>query len=299
MSSFVIYKYTLPFHPPFGERTGLLLRLISSDKQGWGEIAPYPGRSKETLSQALDQLLYVLKHPNISVSLFPSVAFGLSSAMDYRVSERPLPLCALLAGENDEILAKADAALAQGYTCAKVKISHTSLASACDLIERLSAHFSLRIDANRAFSWTQALQLAEHCQSIPHIEYIEEPTYEIDRLDHFPFAFALDESLIELEELPKSTYFRAVIFKPSILLGTVAKAPKRIFSSCCETGVGILGIASLAASLSLTDDHLGLDTYRFLLQDVLAHPLDFSSGLLIQPPTIEVDTQRLVEIAHG
>src|SRR5579862_706893 len=208
VKSFVLYRYILPYDPPFPEREGLLLRIFHPEGEGWGEIAPLPGRSRETLSQALAQLLYVLTEEK-SIPLFPSVAFGLFSARQHTQSlKSPLPLSALLAGTPEQIIAKAEKASSQGFTSVKIKITDIPTTLAAELIQHVSRLFySIRIDANRAYSFQEAMHLCEEC-GMHRVEYIEEPTYELEQLEQFNYPFALDESLIEMDILPKNSYFK-------------------------------------------------------------------------------------------
>jgi O-succinylbenzoate synthase len=289
IAMFRLYRYTLPYDPPFPERSGLL--LFDQHTKMWGEIAPLPGRSRETLAQAQEQLVDVL-NGKPSESLFPSVAFGLFCARQ-TPTQKTLPLSALLAGSPEQILDRARIAWAQGYTSAKVKISHLSLETAAELIQQLRTLFCLRVDANRAFSFKDAMQLCEKCGGHGW-DYIEEPTYELDRLKDFSYPFALDESLLEMQELPDTPYFKAIVWKPSVMHFPNIQKKKLILSSACETGVGILGIASLA--MTLPEIHpLGLDTYRFLPQDILSARLDFSTGSL-STTSMQVNTDLLQEI---
>ncbi|MDU4093269.1 MAG: o-succinylbenzoate synthase, partial [Pantoea sp.] len=66
------------------QREGLLVMLQQHDRQGWGEIAPLPGFSGETLEQAQQAceswLSQWLAAQPVAESLLPSVAFGLSCA---------------------------------------------------------------------------------------------------------------------------------------------------------------------------------------------------------------------------
>src|SRR5579862_4312966 len=182
LTPFVLYRYILPYDPPFPEREGLLLRIFHPEGEGWGEIAPLPGRSRETLSQALAQLLYVLTEEK-SIPLFPSVAFGLFSARQHTQSlKSPLPLSALLAGTPEQIIAKAEKASSQGFTSVKIKITDIPTTLAAELIQHVSRLFySIRIDANRAYSFQEAMHLCEEC-GMHRVEYIEEPTYELEQL---------------------------------------------------------------------------------------------------------------------
>jgi o-succinylbenzoate synthase len=284
--NFTLYHYALSYHLFFPKRQGFLLHVIHSAGEGWGEIAPFPGRSQETLIQAQEQLIAHLENKN-RAPLFPSVHFGLSCALSPRKKSVSIPLSALLLGNRDAILAKAETAFNQGYRSAKIKVSGLELKEASVLLKQLASSFSLRVDANRAFSFEEAVDL---CADIP-IEYIEEPTYEIDKLETFPFPYALDETLLE-RSLPDNCH--TIVYKPSIL-GPPAEANKRfVFSSACETGVGIVHIAHL-----FKDRACGLDTYRFLENDILHTPLDFSTGTLLTPEELHVNTSLLTKVAHG
>ena len=102
-----IYRYNLPLNDFLSqgnetliEREGLIIRLTSGEEEGFGEIAPLPGRSKETLERALAQVkdikseLLTLTVPDKltrldgrlgsllkKFELRPSVEFGLEMAM--------------------------------------------------------------------------------------------------------------------------------------------------------------------------------------------------------------------------
>jgi len=236
--------------------------------------------------QAKEQLIAHLKNKNRE-PLLPSVQFGLSSALEPRKKSVSIPLSALLLGSRDEILAKAESAFNQGYRSAKIKVNGLELKEASLLLEQLSFSFSLRVDANRAFSFQEAVDL---CGNIP-IEYIEEPTYEIEKLEAFPFPYALDETLLE-RSVPANCH--TIVYKPSILGPPVESNKRFVFSSACETGVGIVHIAHLSKERAC-----GLDTYRFLENDILHTPLDFSTGTLLTPEELHVNTSLLTKVAHG
>jgi len=288
--SYTVYRYRLPYRSPFSLREGLLLHCVHSRGQGWGEIAPLPGRSRESLTQAQEQLLWILKtKPESGPALLPSVSFGLSSALHVFNQTLIVPLAALLAGSVEEIQAKADQAYAQGFRSVKVKISDMSLK---ELLPSLASRFTLRIDANRALGFQEAVDLCAQCP----MEYIEEPTYEIDKLEAFPFPYALDETVLE-KSVPDNCH--TIVYKPTVLGWPMPSYNKRcVLSSACETGVGIVHIARLAATLT-PDVPCGLDTYRFLERDILQTPLDFSSGKLHLPKELKVDTSLLETIAYG
>jgi len=115
---------------------------------------------------------------------------------------------------------------------------------------------------------------------------------------------ALDESLVEMvpEDLSNHGYARAVVLKPTLLGGIshtlrIAEQARRfgitaVMSSAYESGIGTLGLISLAATIGAAP--AGLDTYRRLAGDVFDQPLDLSL------PCIDVramfDTPRKVDL---
>ena len=71
-------------------REGLIVRVACS-RDSWGEIAPLPGFSEETIEQAQEQAIEWLTNwchasceaPRVPLDgCYPSVAFGISTAMD-------------------------------------------------------------------------------------------------------------------------------------------------------------------------------------------------------------------------
>ena len=281
LDAVALYSYRVPLRN--GIREGLILR----GKNSWGEIAPYPGRSRETLQDCIDQLLHGNDGP-----LFPSVQFGIENAS--RTPHTPLSalLYAFFTGTPDEVLRQADLAESRGYTVAKVKIS--SREEAHFLLKALQHRFNLRIDCNMAFSFDEAVSLFS-----PYtFEFIEDPTYELERLAEFPLPFAIDEPLHILQPYPQ---LKAVILKPTLLGGRQGCTPyvefakkhhlKVVFSPAYESGLGLLQILFLAQDFNLLHEPIGLDTYRFLQKDVLTTPLDFSKPIIhvAAPPTLNME----------
>ncbi|MBS0620417.1 MAG: hypothetical protein JSS61_03050 [Verrucomicrobia bacterium] len=276
------HLYALPLHT--GEiRKGLLLQTAI----GVGEVAPLPGRSKETL----DEVLVALEKKQVTL---PSLLFGVESALT-PLPALSAPLAAFLSGSPSAILERAESAKAAGYTHAKLKISHLQPQEAKPLIQTLKEQFRLRVDCNRIFSLNEALDFFSSFAE-DAFDFIEEPTHEISHLSAFSHPFALDETLLECSEIPDYPKLTALILKPTILGGESGCAPwvkraraknlRTVFGSAFESGVGILHIARLAEVFQ-SKEPLGLDTYRLFKQDLLARPLDFSSPILtFTPPLI-------------
>ena len=304
-----VFSYRLPLISG-GIREGLILRLIDSDgKEKWGEIAPYPGRSGETFSQARDQLLKVVSTGRIDETLFPSVQFGLESALSFSALQTQAPLYALLEGKPEEVLHQANVAFEEGYKTVKVKVSSFKIEAAADLLGALKDRFRLRIDCNRAFSFEEAISLFSKFEENT-FDYIEDPTFETSRLADFPFPFALDEAVSDAFNLPLKTYenLYGFILKPTLLGGKKGCAPlvayaqknnlKVVFSSTFESGLGLLQILSLASHFNLLTEPLGLDTHRRLTQDLLSSSANFNTPLLNTIGVPKINMHMLKEIAN-
>jgi o-succinylbenzoate synthase len=294
------YRYALPCS--FGTqacsekrmREGILVKLA---EKAWGDIAPLPGWSRESL----EEVSRALKSGD--ALLAPSADFGIASATFSAAQPlipHSLPVSTLLLGSAEEILQKAEISQKKGFFSAKVKISHLHFSEARDLIKTLKEMFSLRIDLNRAWPLEQSLRFFSHF-SYDSFDYIEEPVSDLKTLEHFTHPFALDETLRETSPLAFLSLenLKALIFKPSlsggpgILRQWMDYQKPIILSSAFESGVGIFQIASLIQRLALPIYPLGLDTYSFLKADLLQESLLFSEGKIHLPSHVEPKIEML------
>ncbi len=296
----ILYSFDLPLISG-SRRQGLALRLMGDGKDRWGEIAPYPGRSKETLEQALDQLIAVL-NGKAHGELFPSVQFGLESALNFPPPKQKAKLYAFLQGSPEEILRQADRAAEKGYNTVKFKIS--SAPSAKNLISSLKDRFRLRIDCNSKFSFAEAMSIFSPFD--PAIfDYIEDPIFEMDKLSDFTYPFAFDETIL-LKNYP---HLYGFILKPTSLGGRKGCAPyvefakknqlQVVFSPLFESGLGLLQIFSTAHHFQFLENPMGLDTHRSLADDILLPSVDFNSPDFSFEQTPQVNPKMLKEVAHG
>lgn len=291
-----------------GIREGLLLCLEDGERiEKWGEISPFPGRNQETLSDALAQLLQLLHTGKVKTELFPSVQFGLESALSPYVN-LSVPLYALLSGNFQNILEQADLAQKQGYSTVKLKVASFSLEETQHLIHALKDRFRIRIDCNSAFSFEKAVSLFSPFDPAV-FDYIEDPTYEWERLKDFPHYFALDETLSQHHLIPNTPHLYGFILKPTVLGGFKGCTPyveyakqhqlKIVFSSAFESGLGLLQILNLAQKFHLNTDSAGIDTHRYLNQDVLNEGVNFNTPHLTSTSYPSINRNAIQEIAHG
>lgn len=360
ISAFRVWRYELPLDAPvslkkgvaMSVREGLLLEVVS-DTGGsfWGEAAPLPGFSRESLEEAARELEAAartrieafstpartsgesLEKIRRAKDAPPSVRFALDAAFSNEAagegllpSEAPgvrdsLALCGLLSGERDEVLSEAGRMRAAGYEAVKLKVGRGAIEEDVALVgevrETLGDGVELRLDANRAWSFEEAMEFARR---IPDIEFIEEPLADAGRLPELAarsgLPVALDESLVEASAgafAPADhAYARAFVLKPTLLgyfetLRLARDAPEgrkpaveTVISAAYESGVGMLALISLAASTH-GGTAPGLDTYRRLAEDVIQPPLDLSGPRLNVRETLavrrEVDYERLERLA--
>ncbi len=240
-----LYRYEIPLTAPLQlgasrvqRRRGLLVRLDTEQGAvGWGDAAPLPGFSTETLSEvvsrarkqapqwigatlphserALDPSLQVLScGPECPASLrfaAESAVVGLLAALRGTSMSAVLgeprstvALNALLTRPEDDGPARAARYREQGYRAVKVKVGREPVekeAEALSAIRReLGDGIALRADANRAWSLAEAVAFAEAIRDLP-IAYVEEPLADPTRLSDLvaqtDLPVALDETTRE------------------------------------------------------------------------------------------------------
>ncbi len=357
---FKIYRYRLPLavklnlkNKEITTREGMVLNLTDEhNHSGWGEIAPLPGFSHETLDDALRQvknLRYALHGTMLpdkleelsggfekwlgNHELAPSVRCGFETAvLNLIADDRGIPLCrllseqcrttlmvnALLNGTFDDIVEQAYKAKKLGYRAVKLKVGRHPVAEEITLIAKvlniLGDNITLRVDANRAWEFDDAVEFGRRMKKYP-VEYIEEPLRDPSRLIQFHEStglnIALDESLADTppEKSEKKPGVIAYILKPTLLGGFeqtmkyIRKAHQfrisSIISSSYETSLGLSSLAHLAASIDYENLPHGLNTMNYFKNDLLTTPLKIFQGkvdLETQPSRPDIKANNLTEI---
>ncbi len=297
------YLYKLPLAGA-GIREGILLR----QENRWGDAAPLPGWSRETLDEVRDCLTR-------GEDLVPaSLRFALEMLEEnWTPLRHEVPLNALLDGAENEILAGALRAYREGCRCLKIKTSGVDFARLPDLLNEVSQVTGnickLRLDPNRSWSFEESLRLADKLSHFP-IEYIEEPLADSSRLPELisrsACPIALDETLREISpgELARFQGAAALVLKPTLMGGFarcrefadegVRLGMNSVVSAAYESGVGIHALGRFAASLPSISS-AGLDTYSRLESDVLVSRLDLSGYIFrADQPLPVIDESRIV-----
>lgn len=245
LNKITCYRYSLPFREEIrlGDsihkaRQGVVFALESdASSTGWGEAAPLPGFSYETLETVLAisrevsqrvcgmTLEAVRQEMDAGVISLPSLYFAFDSALHQLEDQTPespdmtVPLCALVTGDMDSAYTQADAALQKGYQTVKVKVGVNKVEEDIRKIKRLLSAFTgscrWRFDANRAWDYETALRFCEVIAGDDAVDYIEEPLREFWRMPQLAedgsVPCAVDETLQELSccLFSKSTHFAA------------------------------------------------------------------------------------------
>lgn len=203
-----------------------------------------------------------------------------------------LPLNALVTEPPPLGLVEAARLAEAGYRVLKLKVGRGALREEVAFVrgvrERVGEGVALRLDANRAWTDDEARLFAKEIAGLG-VAYVEEPLREARGLPQLwadtRLPVALDESLAEpgAKDLLQG-WVAAAVLKPTVLGGVAAvlRWAERaraagvpvVLSGAFESGVGMRGVAALAAATG--GEAAGLDPYRRLADDVLAEslPLD-------------------------
>ncbi len=266
--SALIKPYTLHFKFAAGtsrgvmhEKEGYFLILENNGYTGIGECSTLPGLSIdpvkgyiEKLQEVCNQLSNGDKIRDIDLKDFPSIAFGLETALldlenrgtkklfagTFADGVEGIPINGLVwMGDKVFMEKQIREKIASGYRCIKLKIGALDFETELEILSNIRKNYApqeleIRLDANGAFNPSEALEkltrLAEYS-----IHSIEQPIKagQWDQMaslcEKSPIRIALDEELIGIKNIQekeglliaiKPSY---IILKPS-LLGGFAKS---------------------------------------------------------------------------
>gem|GEM_PF-2526210 len=244
------------------ERVSMLLKLWDEEHGlGFGEAAPLPGMSPETIEDVID-VLTSGKQPPTSM---PSACFALETALLSAEAQRKgIPLSQLMSQSAAKSLPTApviddldEARIAWGLGARtfKLKIGPTELGRVAATAKALpDARF--RIDANRSWPAGDTRAMLTELRRFP-IDYVEEPCFHSHHLlddGELALPIALDEGLLDIpiQDLPatlQAPQLAAVVIKPTLhgfLRGLLIARHARVavishalegsigFAACCE-----------------------------------------------------------------
>ncbi|MGP9497707.1 o-succinylbenzoate synthase [Halomonas sp. AOP43-D1-4] len=293
-----LYRYALPLRQPLlfnGQRITQREGLLVSINGQWGDIAPLPGFSAETLTDAETEsraCLTALKRGEEAVPTLPSVQFGFDCAQHVwpphcSAALAPYPL---LQGEPVSLTAMLDSALDNirkggqpPPSRLKLKVARYAMSDELALVARLSEKLpatQLILDANGG--WTRE-EATRFCRQLPReqIDYLEEPcsTFAdtIAVADAAGVKIALDETLSRNAPWYSHPHIAALVIKPT-LIGALSACEalvqrarednlRVVISSSFESDLGLGLLARLARQWAPTEPP-GLDTGNWLAERV-------------------------------
>lgn len=296
-----LLTYRLPLVTPLNwggvkqtERCGAIIEVrFKSGDLGWGEIAPLPGFSQESLSGAVDDAISSLTDRlsgRLCEARTPSAQFAIDCALNrVELFSGSIPSVPLLSGEETQLIERIDTWQASHIlpTRAKLKVGVQSPEQDATRFNRLCQllpNCQFRLDANRQWSTKQACFFLSQVNT-QRIAFIEEPCETLSKsyqlVENTRCPLALDESLQFAENQSLLTDFldkpvpqlAAFVIKPTLVGGfkrckalidwATQHSCEVIVSSSVESHLAIQQLATLATKWSPKTTP-GLDTLQLL-----------------------------------
>ncbi|MEI8085259.1 MAG: o-succinylbenzoate synthase [Paludibacter sp.] len=294
----------LQFKFPAGTSRGVLLHKPSSflilEKDGFrgiGECSTIPNLSidpETTYTQKLDEVCRLLNDgcdPNsIDLSAYPSIAFGLETALLdlaakgskqlfpslFTEGKAGIPINGLVwMGDKVFMQKQIHEKIAAGYHCIKLKVGAIDFDSEMEIIAGIRQQFTpsdieIRLDANGGFTPAEALEKLNKL-SVFDIHSIEQPIRQqqwiamAELCQKSPIPIVLDEELIGVKSSEKEIVLAKInpayiILKPSLIGGFGASeewirlAEKHNINwwitSALESNIGLNSIAQWTFTLN-------------------------------------------------
>lgn len=256
-------QINLQFKFPAGTSRGVLLEKPSSfiilEQNGFmgiGECSTIPNLSidpMEFYEQKLNDVCEWLNKGNnpddIDLSVFPSIAFGLETALldlkangskklfasDFTESKSGISINGLVwMGDKAFMQKQISEKIAAGYRCIKLKVGALDFDTELEIIKNIRQQFSakeieIRLDANGGFTPQDAMEKLEKL-AVYQIHSIEQPIKQgqlevmVDICQKSPIPVVLDEELIGIKSADKEFIIEKIkpayiILKPSLLGG--------------------------------------------------------------------------------
>ena len=300
-----LYHYALPCQTgvvlrkqPLSIREGLIIQLNQQGKIGLGEIAPLPGFSQESLKEAQSAAIqWALKPHSLWDKLPPSVAFGISCAfaeLHGELGSESNFQSAILCDGNFAIFSEKIAQQSQPLGKIKVGFNHKQEGNLANQLFEQFPHLTLRLDANRAWNLSQAVEFAEQIAK-PHrsrIQFIEEPcqlpAQSLQFAAQTGIAIAWDETVREPKFcVQKAENLNAIVL--NLIKQTHQLGLNAVISSSIESTLGLSQLARIAQQYT-PNMAPGLDTAN-LMQHQLLRPFAHTNL-----PLVGFDSAYLQEI---
>ncbi|GCE03924.1 o-succinylbenzoate synthase [Dictyobacter aurantiacus] len=219
-------------------------------------------------------------------------------------------------------VAQARQAVAQGFTCIKLKVG-PQLRQTVELLTAVRAALGpsihLRLDANESWDFELARSILSSCE-FWSIQYVEQPLPRTDLAGMaalrrvVPISIAADEVLSDLASARRVLARNAAgifVIKPQLAGGprqsqrmvreATAHGVRCVITSTIETGIGVVMALHLAAAMPEITLECGLATLPLLTDDLIQEALPIQNGHMEPPATpglgIHLDQATLARYA--
>lgn len=345
----VYKKYILDFKIPSGTSRGVMtqketwfLILSENGKYGIGECGILRGLSVDDIPDYEEKLSWVcaniqlgLEELLVQLTNFPSIQFGLEQAFlslqsenpfhlfpsEFTENESPISINGLIwMGDETFMLSQLEQKLKQGFQCIKMKIGAIDFKKELEILKSIRDNFTveeieLRVDANGAFSSTEALDKLEILSKF-QMHSIEQPikpgNWEkmAELCTKTPLPITLDEELIgifdvtEKQRMLQTIKPQYIIIKPSLVGGfrgseewiNLAKNQQVGWwaTSALESNIGLNAIAQWTYAMQ-TSIPQGLGTGS-LYTNNFDSPLEVANGKLYYRASKQWKTNLIEEL---
>jgi o-succinylbenzoate synthase len=290
----------------------------------------YPTLINQELASALSHVYTALHYGRIPAAtacgLEIALLDALGQARQYSVSallcDASTPPCTTIpvnavigAATTEQAIKQAQQAVEAGFQCIKLKVGHDAQQD----VERVTVvrasvgpTVQLRLDANEGWTLEQAMWVLRACESLD-IQYVEQPLAagdltgmrELRRRVSVPLA--VDEALRDLTSAQLALEAEAAdvfVIKPQLAGGlragremiTLAQRSRVqcVITGAMEAGIGLAGVAHLAAASPEITTACGLATAGLFVDDLILDGLPIQHGIMSIPtgPGLGVQLDR-------
>ena len=287
-------------------RQSVIIRLDDGELSGWGEAAPIPGYTTETVHDVWDSLAGDQPLPATAAAALEAAAADLLAKQRgdalWRVIGGVRPTveagAVVSLGTTDEVLRRVAADVAAGYTHVKLKIAPDRDLATVGAVRTAFPDLSLGVDGNGAYSANPELTPLDEFG----LAYVEQPFTELaqhaDLAAELDTPLSLDESIRSAADARRAIELDAVdIFsvKPSLLGLAVAI---EIHDIAVDNGIGLrlggmletgVGRAHALAAASLPGFNVPGDlgaSNRYFDRDITDPPWTLTSAGNIELPDV-------------
>ena len=266
----------------FNKRDGYIIKIISDEYVGFGDVSPLPNFSSESIKdtiygielfkKAVQDANEISKYEfiemiKIYLDNLPSAQFGINSSfVDLLSKKNELPFAKYLNKNYSNIIYTNGLEHIHNpednFPIIKVKVGFRNLFDELENLEYLTKNFGekikFRLDANEQFDLPRAIRYCKEMERF-NIDYIEQPLPKYNYEDlyelslHTKIKIAVDESVTDINSVHKIIDNQAaeiIIVKP-MLTGSIRNI-QNIFDLARDNNIRIIITSTLESNIGVT-----------------------------------------------